>query len=76
MQASRTTSRTLGVPSGSVLTHAYTGIPGSQAPGAQPFQLAVAAAAMVELDFHAHCSTRGVLGLLGGIWDGADQILR
>ena len=43
---------------------------------AQPFQLQIAAAALVELDFHAHCSSQAALGLLGGFWDGADHILQ
>ena len=55
---------------------AFTGRPGSLAQGSQPFQLAVAAGAMVALDFHSHLSAHSVCGLLAGIWDGADQVVR
>ena len=55
---------------------AFQGRPGSRAEGSQPFQLAVAAGAMVALDFHSHLSAHSVCGLLAGIWDGADQVIR
>ena len=55
---------------------AFQGRPGSLADKAQPFQLAVAPGALVALDFHSHLSAQSVCGLLAGIWDGADKVVR
>ncbi|KAK9843826.1 hypothetical protein WJX81_007876 [Elliptochloris bilobata] len=54
----------------------YAGLPGSGAPGAQPFRVMVAPAAELMMDFHAHLSLSEVIGVLGGSWDAEESVLR
>ena len=54
----------------------FVGVPGSGAVGAQPFRVAVAPAAALAMDFHAHLNMDEVGGLLGGSYDAATATLR
>lgn len=47
----------------------FVGPPGSGAPLAQPFKVAVEAEALLLMDLHSHLSSCEVIGLLGGKWD-------
>ncbi|EFJ49022.1 hypothetical protein VOLCADRAFT_117378, partial [Volvox carteri f. nagariensis] len=49
--------------------------PGSGAVGAQPFRLRVSDMVVIVMDFHAHCSSTEVGGLLAGVYDPASRTL-
>jgi len=55
---------------------AYQGVPGSGAPGAQPFKVKVVPCAELVMDFHAHLDKHEVIGLLAGTWDPATKVVR
>ena len=54
----------------------FVGAPGSGSAGAQPFRVAVAPAAALAMDFHAHLNMDEVGGLLGGSYEEATATLR
>lgn len=54
----------------------YHGAIGSGAPGAQPFSVTVAPAALLAMDFHAHLCDHEVIGMLGGTFDAATRSMR
>ncbi|GLC49680.1 hypothetical protein PLESTB_000275000 [Pleodorina starrii] len=51
------------------------GAPGSGAPGAQPFRLLISDMVVILMDFHAHCSSAEVGGLLAGTYDATSRSL-
>jgi hypothetical protein len=51
----------------------YTGIPGSGAPGSQPFKIKVNRRALVMMDLHAHLLATEVIGFLAGKWNAKEK---
>ncbi|CAO3655495.1 unnamed protein product [Mucor hiemalis] len=47
----------------------FTGKPGSNVNGSQPFELLVNSNVLVAMDFHAHLMTTEIIGFLAGEWD-------
>lgn len=47
----------------------FTGKPGSNTNGCQPFELAVDSNVLLAMDFHAHLMTTEVIGFLAGEWN-------
>ncbi|KXZ47722.1 hypothetical protein GPECTOR_33g604 [Gonium pectorale] len=62
-------------PLAQVACGAYSGVAGSGEPGAQPFRLEVSEMVVIVLDFHAHCCSAEVGGLLGGTYSAATRTL-
>lgn len=47
----------------------FTGKPGSNVNGSQPFEISVNSNVLVAMDFHAHLMTTEIIGFLAGEWD-------
>ncbi|KAI9019599.1 hypothetical protein CLU79DRAFT_758048 [Phycomyces nitens] len=47
----------------------YSGKPGSNGYGAQPFEISVHSNVLLSMDFHAHLMTTEIIGFLAGEWD-------
>ncbi|KAI9313835.1 hypothetical protein BX666DRAFT_1863795 [Dichotomocladium elegans] len=47
----------------------FTGKPGSEVNGSQPFEMEVHSNVMLAMDFHAHLMTTEIIGFLAGEWD-------
>ncbi|KAI7876253.1 hypothetical protein K492DRAFT_151908 [Lichtheimia hyalospora FSU 10163] len=47
----------------------FTGKPGSDITGCQPFELQVHSNVLLAMDFHAHLMTTEIIGFLAGEWD-------
>eukprot|EP00002_Diphylleia_rotans_P020806 TRINITY_DN4039_c0_g2_i6.p1 TRINITY_DN4039_c0_g2~~TRINITY_DN4039_c0_g2_i6.p1 ORF type:complete len:679 (+),score=109.33 TRINITY_DN4039_c0_g2_i6:158-2194(+) len=47
----------------------FSGNPGGNQPGCQPFTMNVHVDALILADFHAHLSTSEIIGFLAGKWD-------
>jgi protein MYSM1 len=47
----------------------FTGKPGSNANGCQPFEISVDSNVLLAMDFHAHLMTTEIIGFLAGEWD-------
>ena len=54
----------------------YRGKPGSRQPGTQPYRIQVAASVSATMEFHAHLSTKEVVGLLGGTVDEEQRLIQ
>ncbi|KAI8069264.1 hypothetical protein BC940DRAFT_298307 [Gongronella butleri] len=51
----------------------FSGTPGSDERGAQPFSLTVHSNVLLTMDFHAHLMNTEIIGFLGGKWDRATR---
>jgi protein MYSM1 len=47
----------------------FNGKPGSDAFGAQPFEMTVHSNVLLTMDFHAHLVSAEIIGFLAGEWD-------
>jgi proteasome lid subunit RPN8/RPN11 len=47
----------------------FTGKPGSNVNGCQPFEITVESNVLLAMDFHAHLMTTEIIGFLAGEWD-------
>jgi proteasome lid subunit RPN8/RPN11 len=54
----------------------YSGVPGSGAPGSQPFAVTVGSNALVLMDLHAHLKPIEIIGFLSGHWDASAKHIR
>ncbi|KAI8978096.1 hypothetical protein BDB01DRAFT_800799 [Pilobolus umbonatus] len=54
----------------------FTGEPGSDIVGSQPFKLEVDSNVLLSMDFHAHLMTTEIIGFLCGEWDGETKNMK
>ncbi|ORZ09204.1 hypothetical protein BCR42DRAFT_423948 [Absidia repens] len=47
----------------------FDGKPGSNSPGAQPFEMTVHSNVLLTMDFHSHLMSTEIIGFLAGEWD-------